>query len=229
MIFICKFKDDVTDINIEPLEAISNVTLAQAHDPDQGTKLTLNWNSNPDVKVVIVFESQPLGFYVERESPGDTLFLNIPSGQVFNVSFKAVYPNGNSSVKWEKSINTEINPGDKFEDALKDLIVYTESDENGKGKSFLKWQHTLNYGLERYACSIDFTKFLLLFIVLPISICLFTFFRYAIKVEEEEGYYTTVYPKKGEAHPFAPKPNTEGCINLAGLETFFFNHHYMHK
>ena len=171
MIFICEFKDDVTDINIEPLEAISNVTLAQAHDPDQGTKLTLNWNSNPDVKVVIVFESQPLGFYVERESPGDTLFLNIPSGQVFNVSFKAVYPNGNSSVKWEKSINTEINPGDKFEDALKDLTVYTESDENGKGKSFLKWQHTLNYGLERYACSIDFTNFLVLFIFF-LSVCL---------------------------------------------------------
>ena len=81
MIFIYKSEDDVTDINIEPLEAISNVTLAQAHDPDQGTKLTLNWNSNPDVKVVIVFESQPLGFYVERESPGDTLFLNIPSAQ----------------------------------------------------------------------------------------------------------------------------------------------------
>ena len=93
-IFISKFTDDVTDINIEPLEAISNVTLAQNH--DQGTKLTLNWKSSPDVKVVIVFESQPLGFYVERETHGDTLFLNIPSGQVFNVSFKAVYPNGNS-------------------------------------------------------------------------------------------------------------------------------------
>ena len=70
------------------------MTLAQNH--DQGTKLTLNWKSSPDVKVVIVFESQPLGFYVERETHGDTLFLNIPSGQVFNVSFKAVYPNGNS-------------------------------------------------------------------------------------------------------------------------------------
>ena len=88
LIFIFKYTDDVTDINIEPLEAISNVTLTQDHDPGQGTKLTLNWNSNPDVKVVIVFESQPLGFYVEKQIERDTFFLNIPSGQVFNVSFK---------------------------------------------------------------------------------------------------------------------------------------------
>ena len=79
------------------------------------------------------------------------------------------------SIEWEKSINTEINPGDKFEDALKDLDVYTESDENGKGKSFLKWQHTLNYGLDRYAIA-DFTKFLFLSTYISIISCLFTFF-----------------------------------------------------
>ena len=71
---------------------------------------------------------------------------------------------------------------------LKDLQFYIESDENGKGKAFLRWQHTLNYGLNRYA----------------------------IKVQEEEGHYTTLYPKKGEAHPFAPKLYTEECINLTG-------------
>ena len=116
-------------------------------------RLTLEWSSNPNVKVKISIQGlNGLGLYghgffaeVEREPP--LFFLDIPSCQNYNVSFKAVFPNGTSSIQWFQTFEAEIKPEDLFE--LTNMTI-TVNNVKSDGNAFVKWQHDFGC-VNRYA------------------------------------------------------------------------------